>query len=390
MDVYIYSVDRTGVKVILKTMCKKNLLYRIIWFYLLGAICLIACGSKASITPIKSTTQPVLLHPTDTNIEIAQSTTPSRIPSSSPTITPSSHPQYLLQLTYIAEKTPLVYGVYAITFGCPDEAPPCLSEPELLFDDPYPILLGGNTFSWSPDGQRMVYDSVGEDGRSDIFVIDWDGQNRERLTESGINESFPAWSPDGSRIIYSSSTIETRQILSFKPDGSDQVLHLTPSIVNNPSFPNWSPDGKRLTFTGYNDAMNPAHIFVANLDGSSLVQVTNAALNSHSPVFSPDGLWIAFTKDVKVPNSLLGDIVQNIFLIRPDGSGELLLTEDLEKSQLYPDWSPMGNWIAYNSYKPLEETDIYIVKPDGTQITNVTNTPDILKWWPAWRIVFLD
>ena len=384
MDVHVHSVYSSEVGTIIKTMCKKILLHRIIWFYLLGAIFLIACSSKANITPIKSTTQSVLLHPTDTNIEVAQSTTPSRIPS--PTITPSSYPQYLLQLTYIAEKTPLVYGVYAITFGCPDEVPPCLSEPELLFEYPHPILLGGNTFSWSPDGNRMAYDSVGEGDRFDIFVIDWDGQNQVNITESAISERYPVWSPDGSRIIYVSSTIETRQILSSKPDGLDRVQHLSFSKVNNPSAPNWSPDGSQLTFTGYDDNMDPAHVYVANLNGSSLVQVTNAALDSHTPAFSLDGLWIAFAKDVKVPNSL-GDTHPNIFLIKPDGSGEFWLAKDVESSQTFPVWSPLGNWIAYSSFKPLEETDIYIVKPDGTQITNVTNTPDILKWWPAWRIV---
>jgi Tol biopolymer transport system component len=233
----------------------------------------------------------------------------------------------------------------------------------------------------------MAYDSIGEGDEFDIFVIDWDGQNRVNITESPISERYPVWSPDGSRIIYVSSTIETRQILSSEPDGSDRVQHLSFSKVNNPSAPNWSPDGSQLTFTGYDDNMNPAYVYVANLDGSSLAQVTNSALDSHTPAFSRDGLWIAFAKEVTVPDSFGGNTNPNIFLIKPNGSGEFWLAKDVESSQTFPVWSPLGNWIAYNSYEPLEETDIYIVKPDGTLLTNVTNTPDILKWWPAWRVV---
>jgi TolB protein len=48
--------------------------------------------------------------------------------------------------------------------------------------------------SWSPDGRHLVFSSTGE-GRSHIYMIDWDGKNLERLTFEGTHNSAPAWSP---------------------------------------------------------------------------------------------------------------------------------------------------------------------------------------------------
>ena len=51
--------------------------------------------------------------------------------------------------------------------------------------------------SWSPGGARIAY---ARDG--DIFVIDADGTDRQRLTDSGLAGWAPAWSPTGDRIVW--------------------------------------------------------------------------------------------------------------------------------------------------------------------------------------------
>ncbi|HKW86654.1 MAG TPA: Tol-Pal system beta propeller repeat protein TolB [Nitrospiraceae bacterium] len=48
--------------------------------------------------------------------------------------------------------------------------------------------------SWSPDGRHLVFSST-LDGRSHIYMINWDGTELERLTSSGVHHSSPSWSP---------------------------------------------------------------------------------------------------------------------------------------------------------------------------------------------------
>src|SRR3990172_5042883 len=76
-------------------------------------------------------------------------------------------------------------------------------------------------------------------GRNEIYFSDPSG-SRTHLAESLPWDSFPAWSPDGSRIAFYSARDGDRDIYVAQADGSEVV-----NLSNNPAedaFPNWSPD----------------------------------------------------------------------------------------------------------------------------------------------------
>ena len=58
--------------------------------------------------------------------------------------------------------------------------------------------------AWSPDGQKIAFDST-RDGNFEIYVMDADGSNVQRLTHHDKVDARPAWSPDGRRIVFHSS-----------------------------------------------------------------------------------------------------------------------------------------------------------------------------------------
>ncbi len=45
---------------------------------------------------------------------------------------------------------------------------------------------------WSPDGQKIVFDST-RDGNFEIYVMDADGGNVERLTSNNHFDGHPDW-----------------------------------------------------------------------------------------------------------------------------------------------------------------------------------------------------
>jgi len=68
-----------------------------------------------------------------------------------------------------------------------------------------PVRDAGNFApEWSPDGQKIVFDST-RDGNFEIYVMAADGSNVQRLTHNAKVDARPAWSPDGQRIVFHSS-----------------------------------------------------------------------------------------------------------------------------------------------------------------------------------------
>jgi Tol biopolymer transport system component len=123
-------------------------------------------------------------------------------------------------------------------------------------------------------------------------------------------------------IAFASARTGQRQLYVMERDGSDvrQVTDL-PDMGGRSS---WSPDGRRLTF--YAGPVGDRNIYVINVDGTGLVQLTHGGDNL-GPSWSPDGQWIAFTS--------YRDGNNEIYIMHPDGTGATRMT-----ANAIPDWQP--------------------------------------------------
>jgi Tol biopolymer transport system component len=148
------------------------------------------------------------------------------------------------------------------------------------------------------------------------------------------------------------------------------------------SAPSWSPDGSQITFVSDRDG-NP-DVWVMNSDGSEAVNITNEDAKDHSPAWSPDGEWIAFA-------SVRDSLYWELYIMRPDGSDVQRLTWWEDASDLSPTWSPDGTRLAFAS-KRDGNWEIYTMDRDGSNLVRLTDDPaddDNPAWSPdGSRIAF--
>jgi Tol biopolymer transport system component len=85
---------------------------------------------------------------------------------------------------------------------------------------------------WSPDGKRLAFATVAEPshdvkgkpfGRQDVWVVDADGANRQRLTDGSGSNLMPFWGSDG-RVYFISDRDGHECVWSVRADGGPRTF----------------------------------------------------------------------------------------------------------------------------------------------------------------------
>jgi Tol biopolymer transport system component len=228
---------------------------------------------------------------------------------------------------------------------------------------------------WSPDGRQIAF-TLNECA---IGLMDADGGNlHEIASDPDLCLGDASFTPDGARLVYTrfDPALEVEQIWSMNVDGSDQQFI---TDAGGPD-PNVSPDGQKISFKGGPDGA----LFVANIDGTGMVQVSPSMSVSFKHDWSPDGQHLVVSDN----SGPAPDEAANVVTVRPDGSDWTYLTHYPAGFRAFAGgYSPDGQWIVFRLEGPGVVPTMYRIRPDGTDLHALYASPTLitrnLDWGPA-------
>ncbi len=239
------------------------------------------------------------------------------------------------------------------------------------------------------------------DGNEEIYIMDYDGKRKRRITYNDYIDSFPSWSIDNEKILYTSYKKKNPDLYSFSiytgktglissgganysadwsPEG-DQVVYTSTKSRNAEIYiknmktgtekrltfnrvidtsPCWSPNGREICFTSQRSGT--PQIYIMDAEGTNIRRITFQGTYHDSPSWAPDGIRIAYVSRVEYRF--------DIYVYNLKSNTIIKLTERAGRNE-NPSWSPDGRHLVFSSTRN-GSYQLYIIDYDGSNLRQLT------------------
>lgn len=268
--------------------------------------------------------------------------------------------------------------------------------------------LGIWDFAVAPEGNRIVYSVLTEEGGADLWSVVPGAEPSLLYACPRAACSTPAYAPQGNLIAFSKRNVTDYAAAMVSPPRLwlfDMVTGEAAPVFDDSQRlafdPRWSGDGQWLSYispdqvgigtinlstgatsffptsTGEAGVWHPSrplfamstveqvgdqfvtHLQLVDVEGGSVTDLSGEAyaVEDNSPAWSPDGQWIAFRrKEFSGERASPG---KQIWIMRGDGSDARPLTQEPGYDHGTPVWSPDGAMLTYHRF-PLRGPEIVI------------------------------
>ena len=215
------------------------------------------------------------------------------------------------------------------------------------------------------------------DPSMDIFSAKRDGGDLKQLTYAQGYDAEASYSPDGKRIVFCSlrdaypksklSAKELKQlemdpayfgeIYIMDADGSNQVrLTDSPGYDGGPFF---TPDGQHIVWRHFTPDGSQSDIYTMRIDGSNVRRLTDFESMSWAPYFHPSGAYVIFA------SNKLGFSNFELYLVDGRGRHQPIRVTATDGFDGLPVFSPDGTRLCWTSNRNSEEvSQLYLADWD--------------------------
>jgi TolB protein len=201
-----------------------------------------------------------------------------------------------------------------------------------------PNIVEGAEFYFSPDSKSLIGTAkLNDDTVHQEYTFNIDGTNIKRINHKG-EDACAFYFPDGKKIIFTSTK-------------------------DHPELPRGN----------YSDPKNypqGAELYIADVDGSNVRQLTNNNYYDAEVSVSPDGQWILFSRQI--------DGQLDLWKVRPDGTEETQITRTIDLQE-GGSFFINDTTIIYRAWNKKDEggrgipMQIFTIKIDGTDKKQITH-----------------
>ncbi len=275
------------------------------------------------------------------------------------------------------------------------------------------MTFGGDNAEayWSFDDQKLIFQAKNEAWGAAcdrIYVTGWEDSWTDTpapMISNGKGRTTCAYFlPGDSTVLYASThlAMDTCPPVPERGAGGKYVWPIYPEfdifvsdlegnilsqLTDAPGYDaeaTVSPKGDKIVFTS--DRSGDLELYVMNIDGSELIQVTNTLGYDGGAFFSPDGtqlVWRASRPTTKeaikeykdlLAQGLVEPTDMELFVANIDGSDARQVTQ-LGKANWCPFFHPSGKKILFASNHESERGfpfNLYLINVDGTGLEKVT------------------